>query len=242
MKHGCKWKCSSWSNNWVKWIIMYKVFYFIQEVSLVRLKVGDGRINLAVLSSINSPEAKALAEQYPQCSNCPAKWRETSTVIVPIHSLSEALICSWAPQNANCRFVDLFTDLNLVLNWDLNEMCVAFKCLLPLSCRKGFLECLWWNSLRQIPPGVSGPKERLEIGCSLAANEVFNDRSVTHHTRHLGRNRFPYTETFCLCSETVCNGLEEESGTRKWSFIKVVLYDAVGMHQKYFILKDLYVQ
>lgn len=52
---------------------MYKVFYFIQEVSLVRLKVGDGRINLAVLSSINSPEAKALAEQYPQCSNCPAK-------------------------------------------------------------------------------------------------------------------------------------------------------------------------
>ena len=101
MKHGCEWKCSSWYNNQVKWIIMCKVFYFLQEVSLVRLKVGDGRVNLAVHSSIISPEAKALAVKYPQCSDCPAKWRETSTVIVPIHSLSEWLICSWAPQNAN---------------------------------------------------------------------------------------------------------------------------------------------
>lgn len=184
MKHGCKWKCSSWSNNWVKWIIMYKVLYFLQEVSLVRLKVGDGRVNLAVLSSINSPEAKALAEQYPQCSNCPAKWRETSTVIVPIHSLSEALICSWAPQNANCRFVDLFTDLNLVLNWDLNEMCVAFKCLLPLSCRIGFLECLWWNSLRQIPPGVSGPKRgwKLAVPSRLTRYLMTGQSHIRHGT------------------------------------------------------------
>lgn len=174
-----------------------------------------------------SPKARTLAAKCLRCSSCPVNLTETSTVSPTIghsagrtHLLQSLTKCQQRNSKLYC-FLScwLVYKPQLVLNWVWGGICAASKYPVSLSLGVRCVNVLWWKRLlwdrhshcslhRRAP-------ERFAIGCSLKANWVCNDQSITHQRRHPGRSRCLYTETFSLGVEIVWNCSEQRSETRK---------------------------